>query len=226
MRLRARRKAKRPAAPEVAPEEALTLLADQLRVEDSVISPHVKLTGEVPALGLLVSASPRLKGAHSGARGDYALLVEAIREGYLLHYGTPRVVVGAEPDLALLAGDYLYALGLKRLSVLGDLEAVRELSDLISLSAQLHAGAAAAGADGDVAFTADALWLATAIAVAAGPAEPHERAKAALRAEHPNAAAALLADAQAAATRLGIPDLLGRTADSIGLGSKHLPDLG
>ena len=48
------------------------------------------------------------------------------------------MVVGADPDLALLAGDYLYALGLERLAALGDLEAIRELSDLISLSAQLH----------------------------------------------------------------------------------------
>ena len=35
---------------------------------------------------------------------------------------TARVVRGAEPDLALLAGDYLYALGLERLAALGDLE--------------------------------------------------------------------------------------------------------
>ena len=47
-------------------------------------------------------------------------------------------MVGADADLALLAGDYLYALGLERLAALGDLEAVRELSDLISLSAQLN----------------------------------------------------------------------------------------
>lgn len=223
MRLRGRRKQKQAATPEVAPEEALTLLADQLRVEDSVISPHVQITGEVPSLGLLAAASPRA----SGARGDYALLVEAIREGYLLHYGVPRVVVGADPDLELLAGDYLYALGLKRLSVLGDLEAVRELSDLISLAAQVHADGADPGAgDGRAGFTANALWLAAVIAVAAGPSDSHEQAKAALRSEHPNAAAALLADAQAGATRVGIPDLLGRTADSIGLGSSHLPDLG
>ena len=47
---------------------------------------------------------------------------------------------GADADLRLLAGDYLYALGLERLAALGDLEAVRELSDLISLSAQVHDG--------------------------------------------------------------------------------------
>jgi hypothetical protein len=215
MRLRRRRKAT-PAA-EVAPEQALTMLAEQLRAEDSVISPHVRITGEVPALGLLAAASPRTRDA----RGDYALLVEAIREGYLLHYGTPRVVVGADADLALLAGDYLYALGLKRLSVLGDLDAVRELSDLISLVAQLHAG----DGDGD-GPTVGALWLAAVIAVAAGSSDGHERAKAAARAEDPNAAAALLAAAQAGATRAGIPDVLSRTADSIGLGFSHLPDLG
>jgi hypothetical protein len=216
MRLRRRRKAT-PAA-EVAPEQALTMLAEQLRAENSVISPHVRAAGEVPALGLLAAASPRTRDA----RGDYALLVEAIREGYLLHYGTPRVVVGADRDLALLAGDYLYALGLRRLSVLGDLDAVRELSDLISLAAQLHAG----DGDGRAGFTAGALWLAAVIAVAAGSSEGHERAKAAARSDDPDAAAALLAAAQAGATRAGIPDVLSRTADSIGLGSSHLPDLG
>ena len=51
-------------------------------------------------------------------------MIEAVREGYLLHYGEPRIVVGADTDLALLAGDYLYALGLERLAALGDLEAV------------------------------------------------------------------------------------------------------
>jgi hypothetical protein len=205
--------------PAFAPEEALTLLAEQLRVEDSVISPHVRLSSEVPSLGLLAASAPRTMGA----RGEYAVLVEAIREGYLLHYGAPRLVVDAEPDLALLAGDYLYALGLRRLSLLGDLDAVRELSDLISLSAQVHAP----GEDGErTEMTADALWLACVVAVAAGPSDGNERAKAALRESHPNAAAALLAAAQAEATRAGIPHVLERTADSIGLGSDHLPDLG
>jgi len=39
----------------------------------------------------------------------------------------------------LLAGDHLYALGLARLAALGDLDAVAELADVISLSAQAHA---------------------------------------------------------------------------------------
>ena len=54
------------------------------------------------------------------------------------------MVAGADRDLALLAGDYLYALGLERLAALGDLDAVRELSDLISLAAQVHDGSRAA----------------------------------------------------------------------------------
>ena len=72
-------------------------------------------------------------------RGDYALLVEAIREGYLVHYGEGRVLRRADPDLALLAGDRLYALGLDRLAELGDLDAVAELADVIALCAQAHA---------------------------------------------------------------------------------------
>src|SRR5215211_2547187 len=119
-----------------------------------------------------------------GAPSEYAVLFESIREGYLLHYARPRVVNGADEDLALLAGDYLYARGLERLAALGDLEAVRELSDLISLVAQLHAGdAEPAGAqDG-----APALWLASAVTVAAGPPPRHDKAKAALRQGRPEA---------------------------------------
>ena len=90
---------------------------------------------DATALGALAAAGPRAAEAPE----TYELLFEAIREGYLLHYGEPRLLDGAEPDLKLLAGDYLYALGLERLAARGDLEAIRELGDLISLSAQLHA---------------------------------------------------------------------------------------
>jgi hypothetical protein len=73
--------------------------------------------------------------------------VEAIREGYELHYGSGRVIATGDADLALLAGDRLYALGLERLAALGDLDAVGKLADLISLSAQAHAEADPARAD-------------------------------------------------------------------------------
>jgi len=71
--------------------------------------------------------------------GERHLVLEAVYEGYLLHYGTPRVFERMEGDLRLLAGDALYAVGLARLAERGDLPAVAELSDLIARSAQAHA---------------------------------------------------------------------------------------
>jgi hypothetical protein len=98
---------------------------------------------------------------HGDAAGPrLALVVEAIREGYLQHYGEGRIVKPADPDLALLAGDRLYALGLERLAALGDLDAVTRLADLISASAQAHA-------EGDPA-RADALWSGGAAAMGGG----------------------------------------------------------
>jgi hypothetical protein len=105
---------------------ALQALADHLRGEDTPISPHVVDPAEPPELGEL-------------AGGEYALVIEAIREGYLLHYEQPRLLAGHDSDLALLAGDYLYALGLDRLAALEDTAAVAILSDLISTCARLQA---------------------------------------------------------------------------------------
>jgi hypothetical protein len=65
--------------------------------------------------------------------------IEAVHEGYLLHYGEPRAFAGMDPDLRLLAGDALYALGLSRVAERGDLDAVAQLSDLISAAARAHA---------------------------------------------------------------------------------------
>ena len=71
-----------------------------------------------------------------GVRG---FVLEAVYEGYLLHYGEGRVLRPADPDLALLAGDRLYALGLARLAELGDLAGVEVLAGVISRAAQAHA---------------------------------------------------------------------------------------
>jgi hypothetical protein len=115
--------------------DVLSVLAAQLREEDTPISPHVVEPAEQPEFGPLVAAGPRA----AAAPAEYALVIESVREGYLLHYGEPRLLAGHDADLALLAGDYLYALGIERLAALGDAEAVRELADLISRCAQLHA---------------------------------------------------------------------------------------
>ena len=49
----------------------------------------------------------------------YALGLETIYEGYLLHYGRPRLFAPPDADVALLTGDYLYAHGLSRIAALG-----------------------------------------------------------------------------------------------------------
>jgi hypothetical protein len=114
---------------------ALELLAAQLRDEDTPISAHVVEPSEEPVYGPLAAAGPRAATAPT----EYSLVIESVREGYLLHYGESRLLAGHDPDLALLAGDYLYALGIERLAALGDTEAVHVLADLISRCAQLHA---------------------------------------------------------------------------------------
>ncbi len=83
-----------------------------------------------------------------GRFGDFVL--EAVHEGYLMHYGQPAGFEGMDDDLALLAGDSLYALGLARLAAAGDLDAVALLADLITNCAKAHA-------EGDEAAAGD-LW--------------------------------------------------------------------
>jgi hypothetical protein len=128
----------------------------------------------------LAASGPRAKEREA----DYELLVEAIYEGYLLHYGAPRVLSAGEADLGLLAGDNLYALGLARLVGLGDIDAVAELADVITLSALAHGSG--------LTELADAVWRAGALAVGWGATPRHEQAKALVRAGSPDALEALL----------------------------------
>jgi hypothetical protein len=69
----------------------------------------------------------------------YALGLETIYEGYLVHYGRPRLFAPSDDDTALLLGDYLYAHGVARISALHDVPAVADLSELISLCSQVRA---------------------------------------------------------------------------------------
>jgi hypothetical protein len=69
----------------------------------------------------------------------YGLGLETIYEGYLVHYGRPRLFAPGDGDTILLLGDYLYAQGLVRLSAAGSVEAVADMGELISLCAQLRA---------------------------------------------------------------------------------------
>jgi hypothetical protein len=137
---------------------------DGRRVDGGTDRGGGRVDGASPAA--LAAEGPRAEGR----REEYALLVDAIYEGYLLHYGNPRVVRAREADVGVLAGDRLYAIGLERLVALGDADAVAELADTITLSA-LAQGA------GQPAL-ADAIWQAGARAVGWGASTTHERAKA------------------------------------------------
>jgi hypothetical protein len=137
----------------------------------------------------LAAAGPRAAGHES----EYELLLEMILEGSRLHYGRPHVVFTDDRDLALLLGDQLYALGLARLAALGDLDAVSELADVISLVAQAHAASDQA--------LADAVWYAGAVAIGWGPSEAYRAAKGLARAGDAGALDALQAAATDAAAR-------------------------
>lgn len=168
-----------------APPRPRAALAAALRAEGGLLADALAPPAGEDALAARVAAGPRA----AAAPDDYALVVAAVREGYLLHYDRGRVVATDDGDLALLAGDRLYALALARLAQLGDLAAVAELADLISLCAQ----AAAEGPEG----LAEAAWEAAAAALAAGSTPAHARAKERARAGDPGAIAALRASATA-----------------------------
>jgi hypothetical protein len=91
----------------------------------------------------------------------YALGLETIYEGYLLHYGRSRLFAPADDDTALLLGDYLYAHGLVRIAEAGTVEAVADLAALISHCAQLRAD----GLPGD-----GEAWASTSATLGVGPA--------------------------------------------------------
>ena len=150
-------------------------------IEDAARPDH-RAKSQSPAS--VAAAGPRTRAR----REEYELLVEAIYEGYLLHYGAPRVVSAAEADVGLLAGDRLYAIGLARLVALGDTAAVAELADTITLSA-LAQGA------GEQAL-ADAVWAAGARAVGWGSSEGHRRAKGLALSRAPQALEAMRTSAE------------------------------
>ncbi len=88
-----------------------------------------------------------------------ALGLETIYEGYLVHYGRSRLFVPPDRDAALLLGDYLYAHGLVHVAETGDVAAVADLAELISLCVQARAD----GRDGD-----GEAWAATAASLGVG----------------------------------------------------------
>jgi len=170
----------------------LEALLSALREEGGAIGAVLVARTELPA-AQRHAGPPQIAAGGPRARGreaEYELLLEMILEGARLHYGQPRVVAAADPDLALLLGDQLYALGLSRLAALGDLDATAELADVISLVAQAHAVRSPE--------LADAVWQAGAAAIGWGATPELHAAKALARAHGSRAISALLRAASAA----------------------------
>jgi hypothetical protein len=115
----------------------------------------------------------------------YALGLETIYEAYLIHYGRPRLFAPEDRDSQLLLGDYLYAHGLVRIAAHGEVAAVVDLAELVSLCAYLRAERA----PGD-----GALWAATAALLGEADLGP---ARAALREDRDAAPLTELASAAA-----------------------------
>jgi hypothetical protein len=156
-----------------------------------------------------VDATLRPHGVQDPPAGEFeariddptrGFVLEAVREGYLLHYGAPgasRILADHDVDLALLAGDRLYALGLERLADAGDLSAVSALADVIALCAQ----ASAAGDD----ELSGAVWAAGCAEVGWGSSDDLEAAKEGARAGVSDAAQKLRTAARHVTGQMALP---------------------
>jgi hypothetical protein len=94
---------------------------------------------------------------------EYVTAIELIYEGYLFHYRESRVcAAGADAcrENALLAGDFLYARGLRLVAAHGDVAAVGLLARLMAACSCLRSLQAPFAAD-------DALWASTVAGLAA-----------------------------------------------------------
>lgn len=121
----------------------------------------------LPADGLIAACRNNAPAAELEAAPNLRLAAaEVVREGYLLHYAgeigaAPRWYDFEDRDLALLAGDRMYAAGLAALAEAGDIEAVGLLGSLIAGCAEAHALAET--------DRADELWASTLAMLAPGP---------------------------------------------------------
>jgi hypothetical protein len=165
--------------------DALEALAAQLRADGGLLAaatvdPAPDADG---TRGQAVAELPR----YATVGAALAFAIEATREAELLHHApeATRVVRTDDRDLALLAGDRLYALGLARLAEGGWTDDVAILADTVALVARLHAdaawaiGAAAAGTSaggtgpvGVAAARTDALWTCVVAALGHGIGSP------------------------------------------------------
>lgn len=196
---------------------ALGRLAARLAAEGDPLEPSRPPAGTTPSyrrddprFGELAAAGPRTAADPE----RYAFVVEAIREGYLCHYGTARLLELPDPDLALLAGDLLYAIGLNELSGFGDLESTGILSDLIRVAADLRAGG---GPE-----LAEELWAIQITALSCGKPEDYDDFLEAVAAGDTGSLNRLFAWAESTAGRFGTGPEFGVAAKAIHLRPSNL----
>lgn len=117
---------------------ALATIRASIAADDPLFASNL---GETPAGGhppgfadlFLIAAGSSVTGEQ-----DYLLALEYTFEGYLLHYGKSRLLAAVPDDLALLAGDYMFARGINHLTVRGSLTGIHLLAQLISFCSLVH----------------------------------------------------------------------------------------
>ena len=198
----------------MSPADSLERLAARVREEGPPLMTRdagdLVASGTGPtALGELAASGPRTSSRGS----EYAYVVEAVREGYLCHYGSSRVLADPDPDLALLAGDLFYAIGIRGLADLDDLESTGILSDLIRVAADLQA---AGRAD-----LAEILWLGQIVALSCGKDDSYDDRLAALEAGQEGAGEALAGWSLDKATTSGLGREFGTAQTAIDSGPSN-----
>ncbi len=143
---------------------SLNEIAQELVATGGELTDVKPLDGNAPLFGRLIENGPSTEESAS----DFGFVFESVFEGYLLHTGRPRLMLPDESQLKLVAGDFLYSLGLQRLAQLGDLEAVELLAGLITDASCLHIATGTADQKG-------ALWVATVVATAFRPEAEHRK---------------------------------------------------
>ena len=129
--------------------EVFAEIADGARAESQLWAAALRPDAEREPVAVFSRLAPAV----------YAVGLETVYEAYLVHYGLPRLFATGEESERVLLGDYLYAHGLVRVAETGDVGAVADLAELISLCAQARAD----GRSGD-----GQAWAATAACLGAG----------------------------------------------------------
>lgn len=142
-----------------------------------------------------------------GGSSAAAVAIEAVREGFLCHHDAPRTLTVEDEDLGLLAGDLLYAIGLRELALAGDPRAVAILADLIRLVSQ-RVGSSRRSAT-------SALWLGQTTALAVGSDDRHRAALEAVEAGRDEAGERLSAWSREVTAKHGAREALSEAAQAL-----------